>query len=293
MKYAFIQSQRTSHSLAVLCRVLGVSRSGYYSWCKLGTSPRQEADRQLLREIKRVHKAHRGHSGALKTWRVLKHEGIPCGKHRVARLRQDNGIVARRRWRFIVTTRARRHHWCAPNRLNRYFEAQAPDQVWVGDVTGVPTRQGWLYLAVLIDLFSRRVVGWSMGSNNDTELTLGALEMAIEHRDPQPGLIHHSDQGANYSCNRYQERLSRAQLLPSMSRRGDCWDNAVAESFFATLEFELIERKRFDSRELARSEVFEFIEVFYNRQRSHQTLDYRTPNQTEQECECVTQLPCP
>ena len=287
MKYAFIRSQRAFHSLAMLCRVLGVSRSGYYSWRKRGASSRQEADRRLLREIERVHKAHRGHSGALKTWRVLKREGIPCGKHRIARLRQDNGIVAQRRWRFIVTTRSRPNRWCAPNRLNRYFAAEAPDQVWVGDVTSVPTRQGLLYLAVLIDLFSRRVVGWSMGSNNDTELTLRALDMAIEHREPQPGLIHHSDRGANYSCNRYQQRLSNSQLLPSMSRAGDCWDNAVAESFFSTLEFELIERKRFESRELARSAVFDFIEVFYNRQRSHQTLDYSTPIQVEQEHECV------
>ena len=195
--------------------------------------------------------------------------------------------MARRRWRFIVTTRSKRNNWYAPNRLGRYFAAEAPNQVWVGDVTGVPTRQGWLYLAVLIDLFSRRVVGWSMGSNNDTELTLGALDMAIEHRDPQPGLIHHSDRGANYSCNRYQERLSHSELLPSMSRAGDCWDNAVAESFFSTLEFELIERKRFETRELARTAVFDFIEVFYNRQRSHQTLAYSTPIQVEQEHECV------
>jgi putative transposase len=287
VKYAFILSQRATHSVVMLCQVLGVSRSGYYSWCKRDMSRRQDADRELLREIERVHKAHRGHSGALKTWRVLKREGIPCGKHRVAQLRKDNDIVARRRWRFVVTTRSKRQHWCAPNRLRRYFMAEAPDLVWVGDVTGVPTRQGWLYLAVLIDLFSRQVVGWSMGPSNDTALTLGALEMAIEHRDPKPGLIHHTDQGANYSSNRYQERVSEAQLLPSMSRRGDCWDNAVAESFFSTLEFELIERKRFENRAKARSEVFEFIEVFYNRQRSHQTLDYRTPEQAEQEYELV------
>lgn len=287
MKYAFILSQIDTHSVAMLCRVLGVSRSGYYSWCNRGISRRQEADRELVREIKRVHRAHRGHSGALKTWRVLKREGIHCGKHRVAQLRKENDIVARRRWRFIVTTRSKRQHWCAPNRLRRCFVAEAPDLVWVGDVTGVPTRQGWLYLAVLIDLFSRQVVGWSMGPSNDTALTLGALEMAIEHRDPKPGLIHHTDRGANYSCNRYQERVSEAQLLPSMSRKGDCWDNAVAESFFSTLEFELIERKRFVNRVEARSDVFEFIEVFYNRQRSHQTLDYRTPEQVEQEYQLV------
>lgn len=287
MKYAFVQNQRTAHSIVMLCRVLGVSRSGFYGWLRRDSSRRHELDRQLLQQIHRVHKAHRGHSGALKTWRVLKREGIPCGKHRVARLRQENDIVARRRWRFIVTTRSKRQHWTAPNRLKRYFRTDRPDRVWVGDVTGVPTKQGWLYLAVLVDLFSRQVVGWSMSSRNDTDLTLGALEMAIEHRQPAEGLIHHSDRGANYSCHLYQQRLSDARILPSMSRKGDCWDNAVAESFFATLEFELIERQRFENRAIARSEVFEFIEVFYNRQRSHQTLDYRTPVQVEDEYRCA------
>jgi putative transposase len=287
VKYAFITVHQDQHSVVTLCRVLGVSRSGFYDWRRRDISRRSEADRVLLGEIRRVHKSQRGHSGAIKTWRILKRENIPCGKHRVARLRQENDIMARRRWRFIVTTRSKRRQWCAPNRLQRDFGASVPDRVWVGDVTGIPTRQGWLYLAILVDLFSRQVVGWSMGARNNTELTLGALEMAIEHRNPTKGLIHHSDQGANYSCNRYQQRLSEAHFLPSMSRRGDCWDNAVAESFFATLEFELIERKPFKNRVEARSDVFEFIEVFYNRQRAHQTLDYRTPAQVEQEYRLV------
>lgn len=264
-----------------------VSRSGYYTWLNRPVSRRVEADKTLLAQIQRVHDEHRGHSGAIKTWRVLKREGIACGKHRVARLRREHDILAKRRWRYIVTTRSKRNQWCAPNRLQRNFVATAPDRVWVGDVTGVPTREGWLYLAVLIDLYSRQVVGWSMGKRNDTALVLAALDMAIEHRRPDKGLIHHSDQGANYASVRYQASLSETDILPSMSRKGDCWDNAVAESFFATLEFELIERQVFTSRHEARSAIFEFIEVFYNRQRSHQTMDYRTPLEVEQEYRLV------
>lgn len=264
-----------------------VSRSGYYTWLNRPVSCRVEANRALLAQIRRVHDEHRGHSGAIKTWRVLKREGIACGKHRVARLRREHDILAKRRWRYIVTTRSKRNQGCAPNRLQRDFIATAPNRVWVGDVTGVPTREGWLYLAVLIDLFSRQVVGWSMGKRNDTALVLAALDMAIERRRPDKGLIHHSDQGANYASVRYQVSLSEADILPSMSRKGDCWDNAVAESFFATLEFELIERRVFSSRHEARSAVFEFIEVFYNRQRSHQTLEYRTPLKVEQEYQLV------
>jgi putative transposase len=282
VKYAFIRDQQQYHAVKTLCRVLAVSSSGYYDWLKRPVSKREEANRCLLQQIRRVHEEHRGHSGALKTWRVLKHQGIDCGKHRVARLRQENNIMAKRRWRYIVTTRSKRNQWYAPNRLQRDFRATEPNRVWVGDVTSVPTREGLLYLAVLVDLLSRLVVGWSMGKQNNTDLVLSALTMAIIQRRPGPGLIHHSDRGATYAALGYQEQLSKAAILPSMSRKGDCWDNAVAESFFATLEFELIERKLFPSRAVARSAVFEFIEVFYNRQRAHQTLDYRTPLEVEE-----------
>ena len=287
MKYAFIQSERQNHALNTLCRVLKVSRSGYYDWLKRPVSSRIAVDDALLQQIQRVHKAHRGHSGATKTWRRLGELGIVAGKHRVARLRRENGIVAKRRLRYIATTRSKCNHWRAPNLLCRDFTALSPDRVWVGDVTGVPTRQGWLFLAVLVDLFSRQVVGWAMSKANNTELTLSALAMAIEHRGPCAGLVHHSDRGANYASNRYRTGLGEAGILPSMSRKGDCWDNAVAESFFATLEFELIERTPFPSREEARSAVFEFIEVFYNRERSHETLEYKTPLEVEQEYACV------
>ena len=293
MKYAFIHDQRHHYAVKLLCRVLKVSRSGYYDWLKRPSSGRYAADLLLLDDIRRVHKLHRGHSGALKTWRVLTLEGTPGGKHRIARIRRENGIMAKRRWRYIVTTRSKRDQWYAPNLLQRCFDAEAPDRVWVGDVTGVPTRQGWLFLAVLIDLYSRKVVGWSMSAHNDTDLVLCALTMATEHRSVKPGLIHHTDRGSNYGSLRYQEKLSEAQIVPSMSRKKDCWDNAVAESFFGTLEFELIERQVFESRSAARTAVFEFIEVFYNRQRAHQTMDYKTPHQVDQEWKPVPQLACP
>ena len=287
MKYAFISQQRSQHTLKVLCRVLRVSRSGYYAWRKRGPSARAQADQVLLQQIQQVHSTHRGHSGALKTWRVLQLQGVVCGKHRVARLRRQHDIVAKRRRRFVVTTRSKYTTWQAPNRLRRNFTALQPDRVWVGDVTHIPTREGWLYLAVLIDLYSRQVVGWAMLNRNNTDLLLNALNMAITQRRPQSGLIHHSDQGRTYAGNVYQRRLAQASMKPSMSRKGDCWDNAVAESFFATLEFELIEQQVFKTRGAAKTAIFEFIEVFYNRQRSHQTMDYKTPLMVEQEYRLV------
>jgi transposase InsO family protein len=283
VKYAFVSAQAAYHPVSLLCHVLKVSRSGYYRWSQRIPSQRAQADKKLLKTIRRVHAEHRGHAGALKTWKVLKRQGIACGKHQVARLRRVNGIVAKRRKRFVVTTRSKHNKWRAPNLLQRDFTAKRPNQVWVGDVTFVPTRQGWLYLAVLIDLYSRQVIGWSMSNRNDTALLLGALEMAIARRQPSKGLIHHSDQGQTYAAQSYRDLLAKNSMIPSMSRKGDCWDNAVAESFFATLEFELIEQQVFATRDRARSAIFEFIEVFYNRQRAHQTLDYRTPLEVDQQ----------
>lgn len=283
MKYAFVETQTPNHPITLLCHMLKVSRSGYYRWRWKIPSQRDQADKVLLLQIERVHHEHRGHAGALKTWYVLKRQGIACGKHQVARLRRVNGIVAKRRKRFVVTTRSKNTKWVAPNLLQRDFTVQQPNQVWVGDVTFIPTQQGWLYLAVLIDLYSRQVIGWSMSNRNNTPLLLGALEMAIARRQPSEGLIHHSDQGQTYAAQSYRDLLAQNSITPSMSRKGDCWDNAVAESFFATLEFELIEQQVFPTRDLARSAIFDFIEVFYNRQRAHQTLDYRTPLEVDQQ----------
>ena len=281
MKYAFISDQRTQHTVLLLCHVLGVSCSGYWDWCRRGCSRRAASDRVLLKHIEVVHERHRGHSGAVKTWRVLNEEGIHCSKHQVARIRRQHDIVAKRRRRFVVTTRSKGGHWRAPNLLSREFYQALPNKVWVCDVTYIATREGHLYLAVLIDLYSRTVVGWSISTRNDVSLNMTALNMAIENRSPQTGLIHHSDQGRPYAATNYRQRLLSLGMRPSMSRKGDCWDNAVAESFFATLEFELLEGKVMESREVARDRIADFIEVFYNRQRSHQTLDYKTPLQME------------
>lgn len=286
MRYAFISAERRYHALTDLCRVLRVSRSGFYSWRQ--RAPRsQQAEQELLQEIRRVHGEHRGHSGALKTWRVLQLQGVDCGKHQVARLRRQHDIVARRRKRYLASSRSKYHKWQAPNLLQRRFTVAQPDRVWVGDVTHLPTREGWLFLAVQLDLYSRQVVGWAMHQHNNTELLLGALDMAIAQRGTHPGLIHHSDQGRPYAAKPYRQRLAKAGLVQSMSRRGDCWDNAVAESFFATLEFELIEQQVFNSRSVAKTAIFEFIEVFYNRQRSHETLGYKTPLRVEEEYRLV------
>jgi putative transposase len=280
VKYEFILTLRGQHAVTTLCRVFRVSRSAFYAWLK-GTSPRQEKDAQLLEQIQAVHKRHRSHSGALKTWRVLTDAGVDCGKHQVARIRQQHGIVAKRRLRFVVTTKSKPSLRHAENLLARRFRQSAPNLVWVGDVTYIPTREGHVYLAVLLDLYSRMVVGWSVSTRNDVVLIVDALKMATESRHPPSGLIHHSDRGGPYSSRTYQHHLEKEGMVPSMSAKGNCWDNAVAESFFATLEFELLEGKPMQSRVIARDRLGDFIEIYYNRQRSHQTLDYKTPIQME------------
>ena len=182
----------------------------------------------------------------------------------------------------MATTQSRHSHPCAPNRLQRDFTATAPDRAWVGDVTFVPTREGWLYLAIQLDLYSRAVVGWAMSPRNDTRLVLSALDMAVARRQPEPGLIVHSDQGQPYASRDYRACIKQYEMLQSMSRKGDCWDNAVAESFFASVAFELIDQQVFASRSVAKRELFQYIEVFYNRQRPHQTLDYQTPAKVDE-----------
>jgi len=219
----------------------------------------------------------------LKTWLALNEAGIPCGKHRVARLRREAGIVAKREARFRVTVEHHQTPQAAPDLLNRQFQAPAPDRVWVGDMTFIRTREGWLYLAILLDLFSRRVVGWSMGAKPDHTLCLDALGMACEQRRPEVGLIHHTDRGATYSARGYRERMAEAGIRASMSGRKSAYDNAVAESFFSNLKNELIHHFSFRTRDEARSAIFDYIELFYNRKRIHQSLGYRTPAQVERE----------
>lgn len=261
---------------------MGVSRSGYYDWCDRKPSYRDQSNTVLLKAIQRIQRESRGHYGIRKSWKQLNREGFKCGKNRVARLRAMNHIYAKRRKRFVVTTRSKHRHWIAPNRVKRVFVTSQPNKVWVSDVTFIPTRSGWLYLAVTLDLYSRKVVGWSMSSRNNGELVKNCLEMAVIQREPGKGLIHHSDRGATYAMQSFREILTAHGMKTSMSRTGDCWDNAVAESFFSNLKNELVYWENFTNQQQAKTAIFDYIEVFYNRQRLHQTLGYQTPVEFEQ-----------
>lgn len=267
-----------------MCRVLQVSRSGYYDWKDRPICERALHDKFLTREIRKVHVESRENYGVIKTCFALKAKGINCGKHRIARLRRVNDIVCKRRKRFKITTISKSTKYVSPNRLDRCFTADDMNKAWVGDVTYIATQKGWLYLSVLLDLYSRKVIGWSMSDKNDKKLVLNALEMALKMRKPKSGIIHHTDRGSVYGSDDYRYRLQMAGLVPSMSKKGDCYDNAVAESFFSTLKNELVYGQKFVSRDHARSEIFNYIEIFYNRQRMHQTLGYVTPEAMELSC---------
>lgn len=277
MRYAFIRTQERTHRVARLCAALAVSRSGYYAWRDRPVSARTAEDQRLLPVLRRLHLQAREEYGAIKLWRALTRSGIPCGRHRVTRLRKLGGLEAKRVRRFRVIVE---HHQLpppAPNVLQQRFVTTALNRVWVGDFTMVATRAGWLYVAVLLDLYSRRVIGWAMSHKPDQQLTLDALAMATRQRQIAPGLIHHSDQGAQYSCLAYQRQLTTLGLTPSMSRKGNCYDNAVAESFFSTLKNELVHHQTYHTRDEASRDIFAFIEGFYNRQRLHQSLNYLSP----------------
>lgn len=283
MKYEYIEAQAETMGVARLCRLLGVARSGYYDWKERGESEHSRQDRTLLARIEEIHRASREAYGAVKTWRELRTRGIACGKHRVARLRRQAGIEARRKRRFRLTIENHHTAPAAPDLVQRRFEVRFPNQIWVGDSSFIRTRQGFLYLAVLLDLYSRRVVGWGMGERPNLAPVLSALDMALLQRQPPAGVIHHTDQGTLYAARAYREKLIMHGLQPSMSRRGNCYDNAVAESFFSTLKNELVHHCDFKTRDEARAAIFEYIEVFYNRQRQHQTLGYLSPLQFEQQ----------
>lgn len=281
MKYAFIRDNRRRFDITVMCRVFDVSRSGYYDWRSRKPSRRAQDNAQLLSQIRHIHLNNRQAYGAVKIRRALAQQGRYAGLNRIIRLRRLYNITTRRRRRFVLTTRSRMHDWVAPNLLSRDFTTSAPNRVWVTDVTFIPTHQGWLYLATMLDLFSRKVVGWAMSERNNAALVINALQAAIAQRQPGPGLIHHSDRGRLYSSRDYRALMAKHHMRPSMSRKGDCWDNAVAESFFATVENELLLDEPFATRQHARAELFRFIEGFYNRQRLHATLDYCSPEQFE------------
>ncbi len=277
MKYAFIEQHRRQFRVRRMCQVLGVSASGFYRWRSRPESPRALENQRLAERIQALHVAKRETYGADKTWRVLRQQGESAGRHRVTRLRRLHGIEAKRMRRFRAAYASRNSEPAAPHLLQRDFCPPAPDRVWAGDITYIPTRRGGLHLAVLLDLYSRRVIGWAMSAHPNLRLVTDALRMAILQRRPKPGLIHHSDQGSQYSASAYRRLLKAHHMVASMSRRGNCHDNACVESFFGHLKNDLIYHQNFDDRQHARSAIFDYIEIFYNRQRHHETLGDLSP----------------
>ena len=275
----FIHDHVADFPVQVMCELLGVSRGGYYAWAGRAESARAADDRALATEIRAAHEASRGRYGSPRVHAELRARGRRIGRKRVARLMRGMGLAARRRRRFRRTTDSRHAFPIAPNLLERNFTAEAPDRVWLADLTYIWTAQGWLYLAAVLDLYTRRVVGWAMADHLRHELTLAALDMAIVRQRPAPGLVHHADRGVQYAAHGYRARLRRHGMVCSMSRKGDCWDNAPMESFFATLKGELVEAAEYETRDEARADLFQYIEGFYNRRRLHSGLGYLTPEQ--------------
>jgi transposase InsO family protein len=278
-----MEAHRKEVSVARLGRVLGVSRSGFYAFRRRPEGVRSRERQELLGAIRRIHEDVEQVYGAPRMLRELRAEGHRCGRHRVARIMRAAGLRARRRPRRRPRTTDSRHALpVAPNVLAQDFQVETPDRVWVGDITYVPTGEGWLYLAVLLDLCSRRVVGWALDRTIDRSLTLRALAMALQRRKPGSELLHHTDRGSQYAATDYQLELEAARIRCSMSRKGNCYDNAVAESFFATLKKEHVHHRRWRTRDEARSDLFEYIEGFYNHRRRHSALGYRSPVEYEE-----------
>ncbi len=287
MKYEFIRAEKARYPVTLLCRCVEATRSGFYAWLRRG-SKRERDDRRLLVTIRESFQENRRAYGSPRIYEELKARGICCSRTRVERLMREAGITPPRRRRFRKTTDSDHALPVAGNLLNRNFSSSAPNQCWATDITYVWTLEGWLYLAVVLDLYSRRIVGWAMDKRLEAEnLTLRALHMALFGRDPDAGLLHHSDRGSQYACKGYQELLDLRGITCSMSRRGNCWDNAVVESFFSTLKLELVYLCVFRTRVEARAAIFEYIEAFYNRKRIHSHLGYLNPIDFENEMGCA------
>ena len=282
MRFAFIQQHAEEFPVDVMCEVLEVSRSGYYAWRNRPPSAAAQRRAQLVERIAAVHVGSRQVYGSPRVCAELRSQGVACSENTVARLMRQRGIRSKMRRKFKVSTTHSRHaHPIAANRLNQEFAVPLPNQVWAADITYIPTGEGWLYLAAVLDLCSRKVVGWAADDHLRAELPCRALEMAVQHRRPAGPLLHHSDRGVHYACDEYQALLARHGLTASMSRTGNCYDNAVVESFFGTLKTELTHHHTYATRNEARLALFEYLEVFYNRQRRHSTLGYRSPAEYE------------
>jgi putative transposase len=281
VKYQFIAKHQGKYPVWRICVLLGISRSGFYAWKKRKPSQREHKTQILLDHIRRIHNMYRKAYGSPRVYAQLKKQGITCNRKTVARLMRQDGLKGQRKYRRVITTNSKHSFPVAPNLLNREFQADRPDQKWVADITYIPTREGWLYLASVLDLFSRKVVGWEMSSQIDAQLVESALRMALYRRQPHFGLLHHSDRGSQYASHQIRNILAANRILVSMSGKGDCYDNAVMESFFGTLKNEWVHHQKYDTRSHARTDIFNYIEGFYNTVRLHSSLGYFSPNEFE------------
>jgi transposase InsO family protein len=278
----FIENHKEEFPILRMCQILEVSESGYYAWLKREPSERERVDKELGDLIEDAYQKNRQVYGSPRIHAELKEQGAHCGKKRVARLMRERGINVKAKRRKMKTTDSQHDNPVAPNILARDFSADAPNTKWVSDITGIETLEGWLYLAAIVDIYSRFVVGWAMGKERDEQLITNAAEMALARRRPRAGLLHHSDRGSQYTSEGYQTLLKQYGIEISMSRKGDCYDNALMESFFGKFKEECVERHTFKTRSEARQVIFEHLEVFYNRQRKHSSLGYVSPAKYEQ-----------
>jgi putative transposase len=276
-----METARKAYPIIVLCHVMEVSRSSYYAWRKREKSASQKENDRLMSVVKEIHRQCKGSYGTRRIAKELNSRGETCGRARSRTLMMLAGVTVRHRLKYKVTTDSRHDHPIAPNLLNQQFEVETPNKVWVSDITYIWTREGWLYLSVVIDLFSRQVVGWSLSKRIDKKLTMDSLRMAIWRRLPNPNLIFHSDRGCQYCSSEFQQMIRCHQMICSMSRKGNCWDNAVSESFFGSLKNERIFGSDYKTREEARRDIIDYIEMFYNSRRLHSYLGYLSPQSFE------------
>jgi putative transposase len=282
MKYQFIQQHHKQWPIRLMCRVLGVCPSAYYAWTKRPPSPSQQRRQALNAEIQAIHQEVEARYGSPRMVKELRARGQPCCVNTVAKLMRQQGIRAKTTKKFRHTTDSNHAHPVAANLLDRQFNPQRPNEAWVADISYIATREGWLYLAAVEDLYSRAIVGWSMSERMTSRLVVDAMDMAVSRRLPGAGLLAHSDRGSQYASDHYQRLLAKHDITCSMSGRGQCWDNAPMESFFATLKKELVHHEDYATRQQARASIFAYIEVFYNRKRRHSSLGYVSPAEYEQ-----------
>ncbi len=281
MRYQYIAKAKKAYPINLMCDVLNVSRNGYYSWRKRPFNERRKENIKLIPLVRQIHKESGGTYGNRRIAKALQAQSIPCGRSRAKTLMRMAGVVAKQRKKFRVTTDSKHNLLVAPNLLNRQFEVSRPNIVWVSDITYVWTAQGWLYLAVVLDLFSRQIVDWAMNNRIDRKLVMCALRMTIWRRRPASGLMFHSDRGSQYCSHDFQRLLNTHKMTCSMSRKGDCWDNAVEESFFGSLKKERIFPKNYRTREEAKKDIIDYIEMFYNSRRQYSYLGYVSPREFE------------